>query len=46
MICMDNNPSILFNTCLHHIVCFECFKKILPKECIICKQKIDYILLY
>jgi hypothetical protein len=25
MICLDESPSILFNPCLHHILCLKCF---------------------
>jgi hypothetical protein len=46
VICLDEKPSILFNNCLHHITCLKCFQKILPKECTLCKDKINFILLF
>lgn len=46
IICFERKPFVLFVECCHHICCFECFVKATPKECLLCRQKIRYVIPY
>jgi len=46
LICLDESPSILYLPCLHNIVCIACFTKKECIECIMCKNNINFVLLY
>jgi hypothetical protein len=46
IVCFEHKPFIMFVSCCHHVCCFNCFTRFKPRECFICKKKIEFIVPY
>ncbi len=41
ILCYENAKNLAFSPCHHHVVCSECYTKLIkPRECPVCKQAI------
>ena len=43
ILCYKNKKNIVYEPCNHVISCYECFEKLVKKECPVCKTNITKI---